>query len=179
MPPDEFPDEHAQNRPTIPSSFRPPRTTAALDPPTASSSTADASSSPLRPPAAHSDPYWRRSRGAEGSHAGADRWWTFTLPSKYMDKVQDYVSVGSQSHPGEGEPKGKERDEGGGDAESQTGDARSSKERKGFQRSMMSMGTRLAPPNIFATHQDQVSCGFRLDDDDDDAHPTPTAGLLA
>lgn len=59
-----------------------------------------------------------------------------------------------------GGEKGKERErEEGVDTESQMGDTRSSfKERRGnFQRSMMSMGTRLVPPNIFSGHQDQVS----------------------
>lgn len=109
---------------------------------------------------------------------GADRWWTFTLPSKYLDKVHDYVS---EHHGGAGSPtheKGKEREsredseregEEGGGRKSDREERRRSRhekvksldlEKQEYHRNMsMSMGTRLAPPNVFSINQTQVSSG--------------------
>lgn len=101
---------------------------------------------------------------------GADRWWTFTLPSKYLDKVHDYVT--GEDHAGDSpmHEKGKERDsreEGDDDGRrSVKEERRRSKheriksldlEKQEYHRNMsMSMGTRLAPPNVFSINQTQV-----------------------
>jgi hypothetical protein len=101
---------------------------------------------------------------------GADRWWTFTLPSKYLDKVHDYVT--GEDHHGPDSPtheKGKEREtreEGDDDGRrSVKEERRRSKheriksldlEKQEYHRNMsMSMGTRLAP-NVFSINQTQV-----------------------
>lgn len=99
-------------------------------------------------------------------HAG-DRWWTFTLPSKYLAKVQDYAKNAGfmmEDHGGddEGDRTEGEEERKPGDRSSRrknprivedksnATDADGEKSNAGVG---MTMATHLHPPNIFSTNQ--------------------------
>ncbi|KAI5476003.1 putative membrane protein [Pseudohyphozyma bogoriensis] len=69
------------------------------------------------------------------SPGSGDRWWTFTLPSKYLVKVQDYVNSGTEKEKGTG------------------GDETNEKTGEGDEAVGMTMDARLSPPNVFSANQ--------------------------
>ncbi|KAK4704092.1 hypothetical protein P7C70_g2116, partial [Phenoliferia sp. Uapishka_3] len=87
---------------------------------------------------------------------GGDKWWTFTLPSKYMDKVHEYVQ--NQSSQGMGEAL--EKSKSGAGASAADDDKRSRKSRdkdpeKEAQHKHMTMSARL-PAGLFSVNQTET-----------------------
>ncbi|GAA5971940.1 hypothetical protein JCM11641_001578 [Rhodosporidiobolus odoratus] len=128
---------------------------------------------PGRPEPAHSVVEVQRENGGASAAAAeaADRgWWTFTLPTKYLDRVH------ATMHPREFDEKGKRRERDEGDNEGDAVDrqslrssrsvlsgrsARSRKnrdaEKQEYHRKMSkSMTVHLAPPNVFSINQTQT-----------------------
>ncbi|GAA6062445.1 hypothetical protein JCM10212_003319 [Sporobolomyces blumeae] len=100
------------NRPSNPS---PPTASNPRESPLVADSTASTSSSPNPPlpeslrspepahPPSQSTAIQRANSSATAALGGDKGWWTFTLPSKYLDRVHGYI------HPKEWNEKGKER----------------------------------------------------------------------
>lgn len=147
------------------------------DQPAASATRQDAAG-PIPPRPVHAANDLRRST------LGPDRWWTFTLPSKYLDRVQDYVRNQENGTAASQNEKGKERErEGRDDPDGQPGDDREPdtsrgkdetlKRRRGegsvdlekqeYHRSMTMSIPRLAPPNVFSLNQTDVSNSVAID----------------
>ncbi|GAA5909739.1 hypothetical protein JCM5296_005777 [Sporobolomyces johnsonii] len=106
-------------------------------------------------------------RGNSAGQGGDKGWWTFTLPSKYLDRVHGYV------RPKEWNEKGKERE-----GEQDDDDMRSThsqrsrrsawsmgrlqsrnrdQEKQDYHRKMsQSMNVKLAPPNVFSINQTTI-----------------------
>ncbi|BGP14995.1 hypothetical protein JCM10213_007202 [Rhodosporidiobolus nylandii] len=122
---------------------------------------------PTRPEQAHSVIEVQRGpdAGTSPTAGAADKgWWTFTLPSKYLNQMHAAI------HPDEFDEKGKrrERDHDGEDEDrrsmrslrsARSGRSRKSRdlERQNYHRKMtQSMNVHLAPPNVFSINQTQT-----------------------
>ena len=155
--------------------------------PNFANSTASTSSSPIppfaeslrSPEATHNNPasttIHRNNSNATAALGGDKGWWTFTLPTKYLDRVHGYI------HPKEWNEKGKERADLPNGISEEEDDARSmtsqrsrrsgwsmrsgrrpsrsrEQDKQDYHRKMsQSMKINLGPPNIFSINQATVS----------------------
>ncbi|KAL8290095.1 hypothetical protein RQP46_003034 [Phenoliferia psychrophenolica] len=182
--PPEFPDDEYDDAHTISSSsgrpsgarrmslgslFRPPHSSIPITTasgPNDANSDASTSSTPLtgpddskpRPPPLSFQPSSvQRPQASSNPHTPGDKWWTFTLPSKYLEKVNEYVHhTTSVNEPGSAE-KGK------GPLDDDRRSHRSRKDKdleKEAQRKHMTMTANLAAPT-FSMNQPEARPSFR------------------
>lgn len=159
--------------------------------PNLANSTASTSSSPIppfpesvrSPEATHNNPasttIHRNNSNATAALGGDKGWWTFTLPTKYLDRVHGYI------HPKEWNEKGKERADLGNGISEEEDETRSmtsqrsrrsgwsmrsgrrpsrsrEQDKQDYHRKMsQSMKINLGPPNIFSINQATVSRNSR------------------
>lgn len=107
----------------------------------------------------------------QSGSAGVDKWWTFNIPSKYGERVRDYVHSGAGLLSTDGGEKGKSKSlkEGENEEEEGEGEKRFSKEINGGkdlekggngegmqeESNYLSLGARLAP-GVFSANQTLV-----------------------